>query len=86
MGGDGERDAPGDGAVVALGLVAVVVGVQDPVHPGDADLPQAVEAGPVPEVDQDAAGGVGRVEHNVDVAGVREAVEVRGEALNCMSG
>src|SRR6266542_2407343 len=79
--GHGDGDASRDGEMVALRLVAVMVGVQDPVDARDADLSEPVQASAAAKVDEHAAGGVPRVEDHVDVAGVPKAVEVLGDAL-----
>ena len=68
-------DQPG----IAPALVAVVVGVEHPLHLGAADLPQGVQHGAGAGVDQQRRLAV---LDDVDVAGVGETVEVFGNSFH----
>ena len=74
--GDGDSGAVPAEARGAPGLVAVVVGVEDPLDLAYADFLQVVDQGAGAGVDEDGAVAGGDA---VGVAGVGEAVEVGGD-------
>jgi hypothetical protein len=56
----------------------MVMRVQDSCHAADADLAQMIERRAAAEVNENR---LASLHHRVDVANVREAVEMIGEAL-----
>ena len=58
VGGNGDRDAPFVGQPVSLTLVPMVVGVKNPFHPGDPQVPEMIEHAAAAKIDEQGAGSL----------------------------
>src|SRR5262245_31792394 len=73
MGGYGDRNLSFGCFVVALALVAMMMGMQDPIYLRDAHCPKMIQNLAGAEIDQHATRSVA---NDVNIAGVVEPVQV----------